>query len=162
MAKQTWLKKRLYWRAGQCQIVFELNVKYRYSDLCQEMILKFCRTASGDMNKNLMKTFGKKRGSATVWGYSALRSIHSRKQWWYHQVSTVVSYGLLFNGIINSLNIAALTQLFSIPGNTLLGFAPTKPSLLTMTVRLPWLNIDYRRKLLTLSTSSTHLDKYYK
>lgn len=63
MAKQTWLKKKLYWRAGQYQIVFELNVKYRYSDLCQEMILKFCRTASGDMNKNLMKTSGKKKGA---------------------------------------------------------------------------------------------------
>lgn len=74
----------------------------------------------------------------------------------------MVSYELLFNGIINSLNITTVTQLFSIPGDTLLGFAPTKPALLTMKVRLPWLNIDYRRKMLTLSSSSTPLDKYYK
>lgn len=60
------------------------------------------------------------------------------------------------NGIINSLNIT--TQLFSIPGVTLLAFAPTKPALLTMTVRLPQLNIDYGRKVLILSSSSTHLD----
>lgn len=71
----------------------------------------------------------------------------------------MVSYELLFSGIINSLNITTVTQLFSVLGDTLLGFAPTKPALLTMTA---WLNIDYRRKVLTLSTSSTHLDKCYK
>lgn len=60
MAKGRWLNKKLYWRAGQCQIVFEINVKYSYSDLCQEMILKFCRNTSEDMNKNVMKLLGKK------------------------------------------------------------------------------------------------------
>lgn len=44
----------------------------------------------------------------------------------------MVSYELLFNGIINSLNITTVTQLFSVLGDTLLGFAPTKPALLTM------------------------------
>lgn len=74
----------------------------------------------------------------------------------------MVSCEQLFNGIINSLNITTATQLFSVLADTLLGFAPTKPALFTMTVRLPWLNIDYRRKVLTLSISTTHLDKYYK
>ena len=98
-----------------------------------------------------------------AWGSSALRSTCRRKQqrhW--KQVSAVVSYELLFNGIINSVNITTVTQLFSIPGDTLLGFAPTKPALLTMTVGLPWLNTDYRRKVVTLPSSNTHLHKYYK
>lgn len=45
----------------------------------------------------------------------------------------MVSYELLFKGIINSLNITTVTQLFSVLGDTLLGFAPTKPALFTMT-----------------------------
>lgn len=44
----------------------------------------------------------------------------------------MVSYELLFNGILNSLNITTVTQLFSVLGDTLLGFAPTKPAFLTM------------------------------
>lgn len=86
------------------------------------------------MGKKLMKFLEKKGGSAMAWGYSALRSSCSRKQQCYwKQVSTVVSYELLFKGIINSLNITTVTQLFSVLGDTLLGFAPTKPALFTMT-----------------------------
>lgn len=98
-------------------------------------------------------------GSVMASGYSTLRSICSRKHYCcWKQVSTEVSNELLFNGIINHLNITTVFRLFSVLGNTLLGCASTKPALLSRTAKLPLLYIDYKEKVLRLS--STYLDKH--